>query len=620
MTTINDFSLELLLDSKFFKNYNMHISSLESWGILRRDLITALGLHRAKKFLIQNGWNSGKKEAQMLKEAIQWKDKHDWLVAGTKLHVLTGRVTSYPESLYVDMEKAKFNSSGYWLDSYEAEQHSKYFPAANEPICYFLVGYASGYVSECMGKRVIFKEVTCEGKQDQYCSYKGKMLEDWGDEIEEELKFFENTDMSDELDRMYRVLEEEKEILKLGTTLSRKLTDAMLEGKGLKDFAVIFGNITNNPIKIENKHFNELANYCNMPGIETNLSARYLKENDINIEVDNEPVIYPIQHKAFKFVTTQINIRGESFGFITTIIQHQSEKMIIDLIERLADISSLFIQNKRIAIETEERVTGQLLDQLLDNESIDIAEIHHQFSLLGYDLSRKFFVLCIEFDVDTQDGESVHGKLFIGNLLKEDSDKLGYHNLLSSVKNNKAKVLISKEILDIKEMTVKEYASSILNRFKKQHINVFIGISDFTDDQSNFKVMAEEAQKAMELGKTRNDSSNVVSSNELGHLSLLLNARSPLELKKFAKEKLKPIIDHDKKNNALLLDTLYNYSQNEFNLHKTARNIHISISGMRYRLQKIEELLNKELTDSDLRFEIKLSLSILYVMGEISHD
>src|SRR5699024_10332495 len=123
--------------------------------------------------------------------------------------------------------------------------HLRYYPHALESICYYLVGYASGYTSECMGKTIIFKEITCKGKQDPYCTYQGKTLEEWGDEIEDELIYFEEADMSDEYDKMYREVEEKKEILRVGSSLNRELTNAMLEGKDLTEFVKIFCELTN---------------------------------------------------------------------------------------------------------------------------------------------------------------------------------------------------------------------------------------------------------------------------------------------------------------------------------------------------------------------------------------
>jgi len=115
----------------------------------------------------------------------------------------------------------------------------------------------------------------------------------------------------------------------------------------------------------------------------------------------------------------------------------------------------------------------------------------------------------------------------------------------------------------------------------------------------------------------RSKTSNIMLSSELGHLALFLNARSPEELEAFAIDKLSPIISYDERKNAELVQTLYLYSQYEFNLRKTAREMNVSITGMRYRIEKIEELLETDLSLSNNRFEIQAALQILFVIGKL---
>ncbi|WP_376781683.1 PucR family transcriptional regulator [Sporosarcina ureae] len=52
-------------------------------------------------------------------------------------------------------------------------------------------------------------------------------------------------------------------------------------------------------------------------------------------------------------------------------------------------------------------------------------------------------------------------------------------------------------------------------------------------------------------------------------------------------------------------------------MHKTAREMSISISGMRYRILKIEELLLINLSNSNSRFEIQMALQIYLLLGKI---
>ena len=45
-----------------------------------------------------------------------------------------------------------------WHDSYVAEQHLHHYGQSTAPVCWSLVGYASGYASACLGQEIYFRE------------------------------------------------------------------------------------------------------------------------------------------------------------------------------------------------------------------------------------------------------------------------------------------------------------------------------------------------------------------------------------------------------------------------------------------------------------------------------
>lgn len=600
------------------KDLQLTFTSTDAWGLLRKDLTNALGISRAKRFLLRYGWNCGVHEARILKEAIDWKDDIEWLIAGSKVHHLTGRVLSYPKNFQVDMEKGQFNVSGYWIDSYEANQHLTYSGKYHEPVCYYLIGYASGYTSECMGKKVIFKEINCKGKGDDHCSYIGKTVEEWGEEISEELFFYEDTDMAKELDQMYKRIEQQKERLKIGYTLSQNLTQDMLQGKGLPGFAETIGKSLHCPVLIEGKHFEKLAEHGEIPGIHKYMSVTNIEEKLKDL-AGNSFVEWSHKDKTFKLLTTPILIESKIFGYITIVIDRESDDFYKDLLERAAIISALHMQNERVAIETEQRLKGELLEQLLNNKEINRKEIYDRFSYLDYNLSTEHYVMYVVIqekasakEIDDYEYLKIRNRIseyIYQDFLYEDNQPL----LLPKL--NCIQAIIDKNSIDKRYKSPRHFGEQLIKKLGLP--NVYIGLSDQTKDVSDFYKKFQEVKRAVELAIWKKTDNKVVLANELGHLTLFLSARDPEELEAFASENLKTLIEYDEKRNAELLHTLMQYSQNEFNLHKTAREMCISISGMRYRVQKIEELLETDLSDSNSRFQVQLSLQILLLLGNV---
>ncbi|PIC63175.1 hypothetical protein CSV79_13260 [Sporosarcina sp. P13] len=617
--TLDDLLAISTMPGERLQDINFSLTSMDAWAVLRTDLINALGIQRAKRFILRYAYRSGMHEARILKEKVEWKDELEWLIAGSKMHDLTGRSLSYPEHFNVDMDEGLFNVSGYWIDSSEVKQHLEYFPMHVEPICYFLIGYASGYTSECLGKRIIFKEVKCKGKGDEHCSYIGKTVEEWGDEISEELLYYEDEDMSGELDQMYQKVERQKERLETGYSLSRNLTKVMLQGGGFMEFAEILGKSLHCAVLIENMNYEMVGKYGDNPGMEKNMSAKNFW--DEGYESIPEFVETELKDKTFKLLTVPILLENKVYGFITIALNRKTDNFHIDLLERVAVIIALYMQNERVAIATEQRLKGELLEQLLNEKSADVGEIHNRFTYLGYDLKQPHYIIYIEINerIIDEDMNTNYEYLKVRRQLTDlfQNENKYTSNIPVLTKLNTIQTIVPEQFLEKEKITIQEFGERLLKKIDNREKQICIGISDKTEKIIDYNNRAKEAKKAVELAKFRSRNSGVILSSELGNLTLFLNAREPEELELFAKGKLKEILDYDEKKNSELLETLFYYSQNEFNLHKTAREMSISISGMRYRILRIEELLSVDLSNSSSRFEIQMALQIFLLLGKI---
>ena len=79
------------------------------------------------------------------------------------------------------IEKGKFYGSFKWEDSFEVSYHKKKNGISHEPLCWTLLGYASGYSSYFMGKQIAFTEIYCEAMGHSHCHIIGKPVEEWGE-------------------------------------------------------------------------------------------------------------------------------------------------------------------------------------------------------------------------------------------------------------------------------------------------------------------------------------------------------------------------------------------------------------------------------------------------------
>ena len=153
-------------------------------GLFRKELVDVLGSAAARVLLGRFGYAQGWRAAEALRTEIPWESEAEWRRSGGRLHQLLGhlRFAPPPPSPGVTPPFAE----AIWRDSYEAEQHLLHCGRADEPVCWTLTGFASGYLSYVNGREILCREERCVGAGDADCRLVGRPREDWEREAPEE--------------------------------------------------------------------------------------------------------------------------------------------------------------------------------------------------------------------------------------------------------------------------------------------------------------------------------------------------------------------------------------------------------------------------------------------------
>jgi hypothetical protein len=156
-------------------------------GLLRRELINTLGFTAARILFTRFGYAHGWRVAEMLRKGFPWDNEDEWRIAGARLHTIQGLVRAEITRSWASSATA--GAEGVWHDSYEAEQHLLHLGQADEPVCWTLTGFATGYMSCVYGKEIIAIEDKCRGKGEAICRAVVRSKEEWGSELETHLPF-----------------------------------------------------------------------------------------------------------------------------------------------------------------------------------------------------------------------------------------------------------------------------------------------------------------------------------------------------------------------------------------------------------------------------------------------
>lgn len=160
----------------------MLLIDLASVGHLRRELIDALGIERARALFTRIGYAQGARDADLVRQRWPNEDLASAFATGPRMHMLEGFVKVTTRRFEFDKERGHYLGEFLWHDSAEASEHVAAYGVASDPVCWMQTGYATGYTSRLLGKTVLFRETECRGMGAAQCRCVAKSAEAWGDE------------------------------------------------------------------------------------------------------------------------------------------------------------------------------------------------------------------------------------------------------------------------------------------------------------------------------------------------------------------------------------------------------------------------------------------------------
>jgi len=209
----------------------LHVGALAA---LRKELVASVGKPQARRLLTRMGFVSGMRDAELAKKTRPHSTLRDAFVVGPQLHMLEGSARVIP--LTIKLEDGTFHGEFAWEHSWEAQAHLQGIGTSDEPACWMMIGYASGYTSAFMNRFIVFRETACAAMGQERCHIVGKPAEEWSD-APELIGFFQEDpivgrllELREEIESMRERLVEPRRVPKLiGASAAFLLTYDLLE-------------------------------------------------------------------------------------------------------------------------------------------------------------------------------------------------------------------------------------------------------------------------------------------------------------------------------------------------------------------------------------------------------
>jgi DNA-binding PucR family transcriptional regulator len=382
--------------------------------------------------------------------------------------------------------------------------------------------------------------------------------------------------------RLYASLREQNELLEQHVALSRTLTEASLAGGGQHAIAKELARAIGMSVVVQHDAADvEAAWFYDAVGSEPRLLCG---DEEGLVADDNE--------------AAAIRAGGERWGHIRSAGPDATSEFHRAALGLGATAIALEISKEHAALEGEWRVRGELLEELLQASDA-----------LSDGLRRRAAHANIDVDVP-------RSVAIIEGLAGSDLDAV-YALLLAAGTAEGVMVGRRGEQLIVAvpgRHRPHEWVTALMERAHKKGSPVRSGLSDAHVDLPR---ALREATGALNLARRSERGGVLVDAQSLGPLRFLLDAPDTTQMTDVVTRTLGPLARYDKKRNGDLLPTLRAFLDSGGNHPTAAEKCHVHLNTVKYRMGRVAEVLDCNLSHPDTRFELSMAFAVADVLEAV---
>lgn len=327
------------------------------------------------------------------------------------------------------------------------------------------------------------------------------------------------------------------------------------------------------------------------------ITNRSLTDDDKRI-IDIIKVMYPKKIAAVVINENQISKKIADF----------CEELNLPLFELSVDLHLIDFSQIvcKILIEEESEIHSRekLLTSILFADSFDEESVAKKAVHYGIALSGKQAIAIIK--TSSNDDSIVMSRM--KKIIENEFRYYGVGKMLTYSQIGDVVIMFPTEVFG-NESVVKFFESLADKIAGCFNVEVRIGIGLGYEYLTDIKESYTEAKNALQL-IALDKNKKVLSYSDMGIYSLISQIRNPRAMDSYIEDRLGKLVEADKVQDSDLCETLKAYIDNNCNANATAEMLFIHRNTMRYRLDKIEKILNVNLNDLSACLELKLAFLI----------
>jgi purine catabolism regulator len=315
--------------------------------------------------------------------------------------------------------------------------------------------------------------------------------------------------------------------------------------------------------------------------------------------------------------SSPIAIGGTIAGFLTLLgVANEVEEIDEQLLTRAAPAFAVPVAKHRAVMETQTRLQGGFLENLLSGTFADEDDIAARAQYLGHNLREPYDTACLMLDEPAD-----------RRLTSDEAQRLGLWTSFLDLAHREILARWPRALLrergDVVAVLVpvsdQEAGTEFATEFKalRSRLDALVAATTTTiglgrratGPRAVVRSYAE-AEQAARIGRQFLGGHQTIAFDDLGVYRVIARVEDREALGTFRREYLGPLEEYDARHSAELIDTLEGFFRCNGNHARAAEMLHLHRNTLLYRLERIEALTGRDLSDAETRLSMQLALKI----------
>ena len=311
---------------------------------------------------------------------------------------------------------------------------------------------------------------------------------------------------------------------------------------------------------------------------------------------------------------------GDLLGYLCIKISEKDLDMVMKMtVNHSLNVFAIQFIKQKLIFDVKEQVKDGFINQLFVEKINDKSRLRQYSNIFNLDIydPHQIGVLSFEYNqVDNDERDLLDQetkKSWIWELVRENLSQFDPSLSLSRREGHFIFIVPEKKLKENNK-----YWESIYNQVKKlvlkhlQGVDVFLGISETTSELEDYYSCYRQALQALKVVINNNMfSTGYLAFDNLGVYTILDNLQDTYSAELFLKKYLQPLLESNiGKNSKDMFNTLRVYLQMNGNVKDTSEKLFLHRNSLKYRMEKIREILKLDIDNAEVRFHLMLAYAL----------